>query len=100
MDMTIVMAVCWHKRVKVALGLTPLDIHIPREEVLYSIAPRDMQDSGETPLRAHGKFYRCSKAGLLVPCALGIRCRKRHTSTEESLDEVTNSRRVGIKGKT
>jgi len=76
MDMTIVMAVCWHKRVKVALSLTPLDIHIPREEVLYSIAPRDMQDLGETPSQAHGKFYGRSKVGLLVPCALGIRRRE------------------------
>ena len=100
MDMTIVVAVCWHKRVKVALGLTPLDIHIPREEVLYSIAPRDRQDSGKTPSRAHGKFYGRSKVGLLVPYVLSIRCREQHTSTEESLDEATNSGRVDGKGKT
>ncbi len=59
-------------------------------------SPRDTQDSGETPSQAQGRFCRCSKAGLLVPCALNVRCRERRTSTEESLDEATNSGRVDI----
>jgi len=35
-----------------------------------------------------------------MPCALSIRRRKRHISTEESLDEATNSGRVDVKGRT
>ena len=66
----------------------------------YGIVPRDTQDSGETPLQADSKFCGCSKAGLLVPCAVSVRRKERCTSMEESLDEVMNSGRVDIKGKT
>jgi len=81
-------------------GLTPLSVHIPREEASHRIAPRDTQDSSETPSQAHGKFCGRSKAGLLMPCALSVRCRERHTGTEESLDEATNSGRADVEGKT
>src|SRR5260221_5338046 len=61
---------------------------------------RHAKDSGETQSQAHGKFCRRSKAGLLVPCALSVWCRERHTSMEESLDEATNCGRVDVKGMT
>jgi hypothetical protein len=35
-----------------------------------------------------------------VPCALSVRRREQHTGTEESLDEATNSGRVGIEAMT
>ena len=66
----------------------------------YGIVPRDTQDSGETPLQAHSKFCGCSKAGLLVPCALSAQRREWCISTEENLDERTDSGRVDVEGKT
>ena len=90
----------WRRKSLTKFGLTPLDVHVPREEASHGIAPRDTQDSGETPSQAHGKFCGRSKAGLLVPCVLSVRRRERHTSTEESLDEATNSGRVDVEGKT
>ncbi len=45
------------------------------------------------------KFCGHSKAGLLVPCALSVRRKERHASTEESLDEATNSGRLDEKRK-
>ena len=35
-----------------------------------------------------------------MPCALSVRRRERHTSTEESLDEATNSGRVFVEDET
>jgi len=90
----------WGRKWLTKFGLTPLDIHIPREEASHGIAPGDTQNSGETPSQAHGKFCGRSKPGLLVPCALSVRRRERHTSTEESLYEATNSGRVDVEGKT
>ena len=69
-------------------------------EASHSIAPRDTQYLGETPSQAHGKICGRSKPGLLVPCALSVRRRERHTSTEESLNEGANSGRVDVDGKT
>jgi hypothetical protein len=73
---------------------------VPREEASHGIAPKDTQDSGEARSRTHGNFWEGSKAGLLLPCALSIRRRERHTSTEESLDEAANSGRVDVEGMT
>jgi hypothetical protein len=79
-------------------GLNPLDVHIPREEASDDIAPKDTQDSGETPSQAHDKFCRRSEPDLTVPCALSVRRRERRTSMEEGLDEVTNFGRVDVEG--
>ena len=35
-----------------------------------------------------------------MPCALSVRHRERHRSMEESLDEVINSGKVDVEGKT
>ena len=86
----------WLRKSLTKFSLNPLDVHITREEASDSIAPRDTQVSGETPSREHGKFCRYRKPGLIVPCALSVWRRERHTGTEESLDEATNSGRVGI----
>jgi hypothetical protein len=90
----------WRRKSLTKFGFTPLDIHVPREEASDGMAPRDTQDAGETPSQAHGKFCGRSKACLLVPCAFSIRHRERHASTEESLDEATDSGRVDVEGKT
>ena len=88
----------WLRKSLTKLGLNPFDVHIAREEASDSIAPNDTQVSGETPSRAHGKSCRRGKPGLIVPCALSVRRREQHTGTEESLDEATNSGRVGVEG--
>jgi len=90
----------WQRKSLTKFGLTPLDVHVPREEASHGIAPRDTQASRETPSQAHGKFCGRSKGGLLVPCVLSVRRRERHTSTEGSLDEAMNSGRVDVEGMT
>ena len=82
-----------------AYRVTPPDVDIPREKISYDISPRDTQDSGEIPSQAHSKFCGPSKPGLLMPCALSVRRRERHTSMDESLNEATNSGRVDVEGK-
>ena len=71
----------------------------PKKEGLAQRCPRNTQDSGETPSQAHDKFCGHSKPGLLVPCALYVWSRERHTSTEESLYEATDSGSVDVEGK-
>jgi hypothetical protein len=62
----------WLRKLLTKFSLNPLDVHITREEASDSIAPRDTQVSGETPLWAHGKFYRHGKLSLIMPCVLSI----------------------------
>jgi hypothetical protein len=81
-------------------GLTPFDVHIPREEPANGTSPGDAQNTGKTPTETHGKFGGRSKAGLFAPRIFRVRRRKRNTSTKKSLDEATNAGRVDIDGKT
>ena len=57
---------------------------------LLMLEPEDTQDSGETPSQVHGKLCEHSKVGLVL-CALSVQHRERHTSMEESWDEVQMS---------
>jgi len=56
----------WRRKSLTKFGLTPLDVHIPREEASHGIAPRDTHDSGEISSQTYGKFCGRSKVGLLV----------------------------------
>lgn len=53
-------------------GLTPLDVHIQRDEASDGIASRDTQVARETPSQAHRKSCRRRKADLPVLCALSV----------------------------
>jgi hypothetical protein len=81
-------------------GLTPFDVHIPRDEPANGTSPGDAQNTGKTPTETHGKFRGRSKAGLFSPCVFRVRRRKRNTSTKKGLDEATDAGRVDIDGKT
>jgi len=51
-------------------------------------ASRDTQNVGENPIEDARQVLWGGKAGHLLPWALGVRPRGRHTSTEECLDEA------------
>ena len=90
----------WRRKSLTKLHSTPLDVHNPGEEASNGIASRNTQDSCGTPSQEHVKFCGRSKPSLIVPCALSVRHRERHTSTEERLDEEASSGRVDVEVKT
>ena len=85
----------WGRKSLTKFVLTPLDIHIPRRGGLVHYCPQRHTRPGGDLIAG-----RSSAGAAELLYAVSVRRQERHRSMEESLDEVINSVKVDVEGKT